>query len=118
MAGATDATGDGALLGGDAGFLLPGFGLDGLGLPLGLGVSGGFGCEGAGPHLGPDGPRGELGLDGAPKVVLGTPPMEDPLVATLDVTSSTTGVDSSSTTVRTMVLCKECVSTLPSSYEI
>ena len=49
---------------------------------------------------------------------LGTLPMEDPSVATLDVTSSTMGVDSSSTTVRIVVLCRECVSTLPSSYWI
>ena len=43
---------------------------------------------------------------------------EDPSVATLDVTSSTMGMDSSSTTVRIVVLCRECVSTLPSSYLI
>ena len=56
----------GADEGGGAAFLLPGFGLDGLGLPLGFGVSGGFG-SGVGVH--PDhGPRGELGLEGAPKV--------------------------------------------------
>ena len=49
---------------------------------------------------------------------LGTLPMEDPSVATLDVTPSTMGMDSSSTTVRIVVLCRECVSTLPSSYLI
>ena len=108
--GVTGATDGGALLGGKSGFLLPGFGLDGLGLPLGLGVSGGFGSGGVGRGVF----QGELGLDGAPRVVLGTSPMEDPLVAALDVTSSTSGMDSSSTTVRTVVLCKECVSVLPS----
>ena len=97
---------------------MPGFGLDGLGLPLGLGVSGGFGTDGP-PECGRgEFGRGEVGLDGAPKVVLGTLPMEDPSVATLDVTSSTMGMDSSSTTVRIVVLCRECVSTLPSSYLI
>jgi len=45
-------------------------------------------------------------------------PRSDPSVATLDVTSSTMGMDSSSTTVRIVVLCRECVSTLPSSYLI
>eukprot|EP00964_Phaeocystis_antarctica_P095023 scaffold61607_cov92-Phaeocystis_antarctica.AAC.2 len=36
-------------------------------------------------------------------------PRSDPSVATLDVTSSTMGMDSSSTTVRIVVLCRECL---------